>query len=304
MLYYLRVRVLHSALSLVGLFILVFFLARLTGNPAILYLPLETSAADIQAFAERHGFTDPTIVQFGRFLRDMLHLDFGQSFRMGQPALNVVLAAFPTTLKLAAITMGISLVVAIVTGALAAWRPSGIFDRITTVLALISASAPSFWIAIVGILVFAVGLGILPTSGMGGSSYWVMPVGVLILRPVGVIAQVVRGSMISALSSGYVKTARAKGVPSRRIIFVHALRNAMLPVITVAGDQAASILNGAVVVETIFGFTGIGNLLIDSVVYRDFAVLQVCVLFIAIAVFLLNIAIDVLYAFLDPRVSD
>jgi peptide/nickel transport system permease protein len=303
-LHYLSKRILHSAISLVGLVVLVFFLARLTGNPAILYLPVETSSADIQAFADRHGFNDPVIVQFGHFLNDLAHLDFGQSLRMGQPALDVVLHAFPTTLKLAAITMAISLVVAIVTGALAAWRPDGVFDRTTTVLSLLGASAPSFWIAIVGILVFAVGLHWLPTSGMGGPAYWVLPVAVLVLRPVGVIAQVVRGSMISALSSSYVKTARAKGAPPRRIIFVHALRNAMLPGITVAGDQAASILNGAVVVETIFGFTGIGNLLIEAITYRDFAVLQVSVLFIALAVFLLNIVIDVAYVLLDPRVSD
>jgi peptide/nickel transport system permease protein len=303
-LHYLSKRILHSAISLVGLVVLVFFLARLTGNPAILYLPVETSSADIQAFADRHGFNDPVIVQFGHFLNDLAHLDFGQSLRMGQPALDVVLHAFPTTLKLAAITMAISLVVAIVTGALAAWRPDGVFDRTTTVLSLLGASAPSFWIAIVGILVFAVGLHWLPTSGMGGPAYWVLPVAVLVLRPVGVIAQVVRGSMISALSSSYVKTARAKGAQPRRIIFVHALRNAMLPVITVAGDQAASILNGAVVVETIFGFTGIGNLLIEAITYRDFAVLQVSVLFIAVAVFLLNIDIDVAYVLLDPRVSD
>jgi peptide/nickel transport system permease protein len=151
-------------------------------------------------------------------------------------------------------------------------------------------------------LVFAVGLHWLPTSGTGGPSYWVLPIAVLVLRPCGLIAQVVRGSMISALSSAYVKTARAKGAKSRAIIFVHALRNAMLPVITVAGDQAAGIINGAVVVETVFGFPGIGKLLIDAITYRDFAVLQAAVLVTAVAIFALNIAIDIGYALLDPRI--
>jgi peptide/nickel transport system permease protein len=301
---YLGKRILHSALSIFGLVILVFILARLTGDPSNLYLPVESSAQTRFEFNQRHGFNDPVIVQFGRFIRDAAHLDFGESMRQGRPALDVVVAAFPTTLKLAGITMAISLVIAIVTGSLAAWRPGGIFDRIATTLSLLGASAPSFWIAIVGILLFAVALHLLPTSGMGGPRYWVMPVAVLVLRPVGVIAQVVRGSMITALSSAYVKTARAKGVATRRLIFVHALRNAMLPVITVAGDQAASIINGAVVVETIFGFLGVGNLLMDSLTYRDFAVLQLCVLFTATAVFLLNVCIDVLYVLLDPRVSE
>jgi peptide/nickel transport system permease protein len=301
---YLGKRIFHSILSLIGLVVLVFFLARLTGDPAILYLPLESGPEVRQEFAERHGFNDPVIVQFGHFVRDMVHLDFGQSLRQSQPALDVVLAAFPTTLKLAGITMAIAIAIAILTGSLAAWRPGGIFDQTASTLSLLGASAPNFWTAIVGILVFAVALGVLPTSGMGSPKYWVLPVAVLLLRPVGVITQVVRGSMISALSSAYVKTARAKGVATRRLIFVHALRNAMLPVITVAGDQAASIINGAVIVETIFGFAGVGNLMIDSLTYRDFAVLQVCVLFTALAVFILNIVIDVAYAVLDPRVSD
>jgi peptide/nickel transport system permease protein len=132
--------------------------------------------------------------------------------------------------------------------------------------------------------------------------HWVLPIAVLFVRPFGLILQVVRGSMISALSSAYVKTARAKGVKGRTVIFVHALRNAMLPVITVAGDQAAGILNGAVVIETIFGFPGIGKLMIDSIMQRDFAVLQAAILVTALAIFIMNLLIDVGYAILDPRI--
>jgi peptide/nickel transport system permease protein len=198
--------------------------------------------------------------------------------------------------------MAISMVLAIIIGSLAAWQPGGVFDRVSTLLTLLGASTPNFWIAIVGILVFAVWLEVLPTSGMGGPAYWIMPVAVLSLRPLGIIAQVVRGSMISALSSGYVTTARAKGVRTKSIIFVHTLRNAMLPVITVAGDQAASMLNGAVIVETVFGFPGVGKLLIDSITYRDFAVLQAAVLISAVAILCMNILIDITYSLLDPRI--
>lgn len=295
-------RSLHSAVSLAGLIVLVFFLARLTGDPGNLYLPLDASIEQRQAFSERHGFNDPLIEQFGRFVVDLTRLDLGDSLRQARPAMDVVLEAFPTTLKLAAIAMAIALTGAIVVGALAAYRPGGLFDRTASVLSLAGASAPDFWVAIVGILVFAVSLGWLPTSGTGTPWHWIMPITVLLIRPFGLLVQVVRGSMIGALSSPYVKTARAKGVRGRSIIFVHTLRNAMLPVITVASDQAAGIINGAVIVESVFGFPGIGKLMIDAIVQRDFAVIQAAILVTAGAIFLMNILIDLGYAALDPRI--
>jgi peptide/nickel transport system permease protein len=208
----------------------------------------------------------------------------------------------PTTLLLAFFSIGAALVIAVITGALAAWKPNSVFDRIATVLSLIGASLPNFWVAIVGVLIFAVGLRWVPTSGTGTVAQWILPVTVLAIRPCGLIVQVARSSMMSVLSSAYVKTARAKGARSRRIIFIHALRNAMLPVITVAGDQAAGIINGAVIIESIFGFPGIGKLMIDSINYRDFAVIQAGVMITAIAIFLLNVVIDIVYAMLDPRI--
>ena len=299
---YIGRRSLHSVFSLVGLIILVFFLARLTGDPTNLFLPIDASVETRQEFAERHGFNDPLIVQFGRFLEGLAKGDFGESIRQRRPALEVVLEAFPTTLLLAFLAMSIVITLALVIGALAAYRPSGLFDRLSSLLSLSGASAPDFWVAIMAILLFAVALGWLPTSGTGTAWHWVMPVAVLAIRPFGLLVQVVRGAMITALSSAYVKTARAKGVKERVVIFVHALRNAMLPVITVAGDQATSIVNGAVVVETIFGFPGIGKLMIDAVLQRDFAVVQAAVLVTAIAIFLMNILIDIAYAMLDPRI--
>jgi len=296
-------RVLHSAVALVGLVVLVFFLARLTGNPADLYLPVETPENLRLEYAERNGFNDPVLVQFGRFLAGVVTFNFGDSVRYSRPALGLVLDAFPVTLLLAAVSMLAAMIVSVVTGALAAARPNGVFDRIASILALLGASIPGFWLAIVFVLLFAVQLRWLPTSGMGGPVYWVMPVLVLMIRPAGLIVQVVRGSMISALSSAYVKTARAKGLPASRIIFVHALRNAMLPVITIAGDQAAGMINGAVVVETIFGFPGVGKLMIDAITYRDFAVIQATVTVTAVAIFVLNIIIDLGYALLDPRIQ-
>ena len=299
---YIGRRSLHSVFSLIGLIILVFFLARLTGDPTNLFLPIDASVEAREAFAERHGFNDPLIEQFGRFLEGLTQGDFGESIRQRRPALEVVLEAFPTTLILALLSMSVVITAALVIGALAAYRPGGVFDRLSSMLSLSGASAPDFWVAIMAILLFAVALGWLPTSGTGTPWHWVLPVGVLVIRPFGLLVQVVRGAMISALSSAYVKTARAKGVRERVVIFVHALRNAMLPVITVAGDQAIAIVNGAVVVETIFGLPGIGKLMIDSVLQRDFAVVQAAVLVTAIAIFLMNILIDIAYAMLDPRI--
>jgi peptide/nickel transport system permease protein len=300
--HYLGRRTLHSAISLIGLIILVFVLVRLTGDPTNLYLPIDASLEARATFSERHGFNDPVIEQFGRFLVDLSRFDLGDSLRMARPALDVVLEAFPTTLMLAGFTMLAALSLAIVVGALAAYRPGGPFDRIGSVLSLAGASAPDFWVAITGILVFAVALGWLPTSGTGTPWHWVMPLAVLLIRPFGLLVQVVRGAMISALSSAYVKTARAKGVRERSVIFVHALRNATLPVITVAGDQTVGIINGAVIVETVFGFPGVGKLMIDAITQRDFAVVQAAILVTALAIFLMNVLIDLAYAVLDPRI--
>jgi peptide/nickel transport system permease protein len=292
----------QSLVALVGLVVAVFFLARLTGDPTNLYLPIDASVEAREEFRARHGFDDPLIVQFGRFLGDLFAGDLGESIRKSRPALDVVLEAMPATLKLAGITMGLALVLAIVIGSLAAYRPGGAFDRIASVISLLGASAPDFWIAISGIILFAVTLNWLPTSGMGPPIYWVMPIAVLLVRPFGLLVQVVRGAMIGALSSAYVKTARAKGVGEERVIFVHALRNSMLAVITVASDQAAGLVNGAVIVETVFGFPGVGKLMIDAIIQRDFALIQASIIVTAIAIFVLNILVDIAYAMLDPRI--
>ena len=299
---YLARRALQSLIALVGLIVLVFFLARLTGSPADLYLPIDATLEARAEFNARHGFDRPAVEQFGSFLVGLAHSDLGHSIRKDRPALDVVLEAMPTTLKLAGVTMLLAVGGAIAVGSLAAFRPGGLFDRVASIGSLAGASAPDFWVAISAILLFSVTLGWLPTSGMGGPLYWIMPIGVLVIRPFGILVQVVRNAMLGALSAPYVKTARAKGIGNRAIIFVHALRNAMLPVITVAGVQAAGIINGAVIVETIFGWPGVGKLMIDSIIQRDFAIIQASIFVTATLIFIMNIGIDLAYAKLDPRV--
>jgi len=294
---------LQSASGLIVLFIAVFFLARLTGDPAKLLLPINADEALLQEFRVREGLDKPLHEQFFRYVGDVLHGDFGESMRRNRSALDMVLEAYPVTLQLAVITMTLVLICACAVGALAAYKPGGIFDRTATVSSLVTASSPDFWVAITAILLFAVTLRILPTSGYGMDiKYWILPIGVLFLRPFGMLVQVVRASMINALSSAYVKTARVKGMKESRIIYVHALRNALLPIVTVAGDQMVGMLNGLVIIETVFGFPGIGKLMIEAVTSRDFPVVQAAILVTAIAIFSLFIIIDLIYVALDPRI--
>ena len=299
-------RLAHSIFSLIGLLILVFFLARLTGDPTDLYLPLNASEEARIAFSKKYGFSDPLLIQFKNFIINIFRGDFGTSLLKQRPALEVVIESISITLWLAAITMIIAIIVSLVVGSIAACNPGGGFDRTASIISLTGASAPDFWIAITAIFLFSVGLGWLPTSGVGDFSikYWIMPVGVLLIRPIGQLVQVVRGSMLTALSSPYVKTARAKGVQEFFVVFKHALRNALIPVITVAADRAAGIANGAVIVEVIFGWPGVGKLLIDSIQQRDFAVIQGAVLVTALVIFAINFIVDCAYAFLDPRIRN
>jgi peptide/nickel transport system permease protein len=299
---YLTRRAVHSAFALVGLLIAVFFLARLTGDPTDLFLPTDASAAERAEFAQKHGYDRPATEQFVHFLGDVAEGNLGFSLRKQRPAIDVVLEAYPTTLKLAGATLLFGISLAIVVGALAAYRPGGLFDRMGSTFALVGASAPDFWVAITAILLFSVKLNWLPTSGTGGILFWIMPVTVLALRPFGLLVQVVRGSMLDSLASAYVKTARAKGVSESTVIFVHALRNACLAIVTVAGDLAVGLINGAVIVETVFGWPGVGKLMIDAIVQRDFAVVQASIMVTATAIFLMNVLIDLLYVALDPRI--
>jgi peptide/nickel transport system permease protein len=302
MLIYLRKRILSSALPLLVVVIGVFALARMTGNPAALYLPLNATQQMRDDFTARHGLDEPLLVQMADYFGGVLRLDFGESLRTGQDAAAMALRAFPATLQLAATTMVLAVILAVVVGCWAALRPNGIADRISSFISMAAASIPDFWLAIVGIWVFAITLGWLPTSGVSGASAWVLPIATLLLRPFGVLVQIVRGSMVSALSQPYIKLARSRGAGELRVVTHHALRNAAAPALTVAGDLTVGLVNGAVVVETIFGWPGIGKLMIDSILQRDFAVLQAAVLLTAVTIFALNILIDMGYALLDARV--
>lgn len=299
---YVLKRMFQSLISLIGIVILVFFLVRLTGSPADLYLPDDASEAARQEYIRIHGLDRSLFVQFWEFLTDLMALDLGTSIRQARPAAEIVFEAYPTSLALAGLTMLFATSGAIVLGVWASVRPTGLIDRVISVLSLAGASAPNFWVALTLISIFAVYFRLLPTSGIGGWEYWVLPVAVLTLRPLGLLAQVVREAMIRALTAPYVRMAKSKGVPFRSILFIHALRNSSLPILTMVGVQAVGFINGSVVIESIFGFPGVGKLLIDAIRMRDFAVVQAGVVITAAVIFFMNILIDLAYAALDPRI--
>lgn len=295
-------RLSQGILTLLALMIIVFALVRATGSPVNLYLPTDASDQMRAELTERLGLDRPLLAQFATWAGDVLRLDFGTSLWQRRPAMEMVAEALPQTLALGAITLSLPFVAAVVVGSIAALRPHGLFDGIAGTLSLAGASVPDLWFAPMGVLIFVVALGWLPTSGFGGPAFWVLPVLTLVLRPFGILVQVVRGAMIATLSQPYIRAARAKGALESRVLFGHALRNAMLPVITVAGDLAAQFAGGVTVVETVFGWPGIGKLMIDAILQRDFAVLQAGVLVVAAVIILINMAADPLYLAIDPRV--
>jgi peptide/nickel transport system permease protein len=295
-------RLASSIAAIVGVLVIVFFLARLTGNPASLYLPVGASAAELANFNRQNGFDQPIWEQFGRFLDGVVHLNFGQSLTEQRPALTAALSVFPQTIYLACVAMLVALIVSVLLGSLAASLKFSWTDRVISFLSIGMSSTPDFWFGLVAILLISVKLGLVPTSGQSGFSSWILPVCTLTLAPIGVLIQVVRGAMIDALNSGYVQNARARGFARKRLVFRHALRNASLPIITVAGDRAAAMFNGAIIVGTVFAWPGIGTVMVNAVLDRDFAVIQASVFVVGIAVVLLNVLVDLLYALADPRV--
>ncbi len=219
------------------------------------------------------------------------------------PALPIVLDRLPATLYLAGVTLAVALPVAVVLGVVSAVKPRSLADRVVTVVSLTGVSTADFWLGLMLILFFAVQLGWLPTSGYGGLQFVVLPAAALAFRPMGRVSQVVRSSMLDEMSKGYVTTARAKGLGERVVIFFHTLKNAALPIITLAGDEAAALLNGAVVIETLFGWPGVGILLIQAIERRDLPLIEASVIAIAVMIVTVNLLVDLVYTRIDPRVQ-
>jgi peptide/nickel transport system permease protein len=299
---YLIRRLFHSIFVLIGVVLLVFFVGRMIGDPARLMLPLEASEAQVEALRARLGLDQPIYVQLGRFALDLVRGDFGESIWQGVPAMSLVLSRFPATVYLTLTVVAFSLLVALPMGVVAAIWPRSAIDRLTTVASVTGVSMPTFWLALMLIVTFAVNLGWFRTSGYGGLEYLVLPVLALSVVHIGRIAQVVRSCMLDELSRPYVTTARSKGLHESQTVTRHALRNAAIPVITLTADEVAGLINGSVVIEVIFAWPGIGLLALDAIEKRDFPVIQADVMLVAAVVVLMNLVVDLTYAYVDPRI--
>jgi len=299
---YLARRLLQSLLVLFGVSFVVFFILHLTGDPALVLLPPDASAEDVQRFREAMGFNDPFIVQYGRFLSGALRGDFGQSVRHGEPAFNLVVERMPATFELAGAALGVALVLAIPAGIISAVRRNTMLDYVSTVVALLGQSMPTFWLGIMLILVFSVQFNLLPSSGRGGLAHLILPAITLGLFTTARITRLTRSGMLEALNQDYIRTARAKGVGGPPVIWKHALKNAAIPIVTIVGIELGTLLGGSVITETIFAWPGVGRLSVQAIYNRDYRVVQAAVFLLSTTFVLVNLVVDMLYTYLDPRI--
>ncbi|MDP9469397.1 MAG: ABC transporter permease [Chloroflexota bacterium] len=299
---FLLLRLLRTVLVVWGVVTVVFVVARLSGDPISLLVAPETPPAEIQALRDRLGLNDPLPIQYAVFLRQAVQGDFGTSLRYRQDALQVVLDRVPATLEIAAAAFAFAVVVAVPVGILSAVRPNSLFDNVAMLFALVGQAVPTFFLGIVLILLFAVRFGWFPTSGLGSPAGLVLPAITLGAFAAASIARLTRSAMLEVLGQDYVRTARAKGLGERSVVRGHALRNALVPVVTIMGLQFGTLLGGSVVTETVFALPGIGRLIIQSIGNRDYPVVQAGVFLIAIAFVVVNLVVDLLYAVLDPRI--
>jgi ABC-type dipeptide/oligopeptide/nickel transport system permease component len=295
-------RLAYAALSLFLLSVTIFLFVRVTGDPTVLLVEPGASKADLEALRHDLGLDRSLLVQYGTFVRDIVRGDFGRSFYYRTPVLELYVSRLPNSLLLAVAAMAFSLLIGIPSGILAAVRVGGFWDSAGKLFALLGLSMPSFWVGLLLILFFSVYLGWLPSSGSGTPWHVLMPAFALGWYFAAAHMRLTRSSMLEVLGSEYVKLARLKGLPEIRVIAKHAFKNALIPVLTLAGINLVLMVNVAVVVETVFAWPGIGRLLYEGIAFRDFPVVQATVLLAGSMIVVVNLVVDVLYAVIDPRI--
>ena len=299
---YLVRRLAQSLLVLFGISFVVFAILHLTGDPTLVLLPPDASAEDVRRFREAMGFNDPFFVQYGRFLRGALRGDFGESLRHGESAFALVVERMPATFELSGAALLIALSLAIPAGIVSAVRRNTTVDYVSTVIALLGQSMPTFWLGIMLILVFSVQFGLLPSSGRGTLRHLILPAVTLGLFTTARITRLTRSGMLEVLNQDYIRTARAKGVAGPPVVWKHALKNAAIPIVTIVGIELGTLLGGSVITETIFAWPGVGRLSVQAIANRDYPVVQAAVFTLASTFVLVNLVVDVVYTYLDPRI--
>jgi ABC-type dipeptide/oligopeptide/nickel transport system permease component len=295
-------RLLQALLVCWGISLITFLILWLKGDPTLLLLPIEATEQERQDLRQAMGFDDPLIVQYGRFVKRAVQGDFGNSFFVAQPALELIWERMPATLQLALAGMGISLLLAIPLGTVSAIRRGSLLDNFVTVFALMGQAMPTFWLGLMLIILFAVHLHLFPVSGYGTLRHLVLPAFTLgwFLAPV--TMRLTRSGMLDVLKQDYIRTARSKGLQERTVIYKHALKNAGISIITIVGLQFGQLMGGAVITETVFAWPGVASLAVTSIRNSDFPVVQAAVLILALIIVVANLCTDILIGFLDPRI--
>jgi peptide/nickel transport system permease protein/oligopeptide transport system permease protein len=303
-LHYVARRLVAAVPTLLGVSLVVFMMVRLLpGDPARIVAGLLASEADVENLRHQLGLDAPAPVQYVAFLGGLLHFDLGTSVRSGQPVLYEVLARLPWTIELAATSIAVAAALGIGGGLVAAMYHNERLDVVISALMLFGISMPAYWFGLMLIVVFAIKLQWLPAAGSQEPGAWILPTLTLAAFSVALIARMTRSTMLEVLRADYVRTARAKGLIEGAVVYGHALRNAMLPIVTVVGHQFGTLLGGAVLTETVFGWPGMGQLLVDALFARDYPVVQGIVLTFSTLFILVNLAVDLLYGVIDPRIQ-
>jgi ABC-type dipeptide/oligopeptide/nickel transport system permease component len=296
-------RLLLSVFVLWGVATVVFVVVRLVpADPALLIGGDSATPEQLRVLREQLGLDQPLAVQYVQFLAKAVVGDFGDSFQQHQPAMMLIGQALPNTALLAVCACALALVVSFPLGLLAALRVDRISDRIVTTASLVTQALPGFWVGVVLILVFSRTLKWLPSNGLTSPRSLILPTIMLALPFIAILIRMTRSGLLEVVGEGHIQTARAKGLPERTVIFPHAVRNATIPIVTVVGLEFGALLGGAVITETVFSFPGIGRLLVESIQNRDYNVAQACVVIIAGAFVVVNLIVDLVYGYLDPRV--
>ena len=304
MLRYIVRRVLFLIPVLMGVAFCVFTLLYLTpGDPARMVLGDMATDEAIKEFRDKEGLNDPYLVQFGNYVWKAINGDIGRSYSTRRPVMKELLTAFPYTLKLSAFAMIIAILIGIPCGIISAIKQYSWFDTITMIFAMVGLSMPVFWLGLLLILLFSVHLRWLPSSGFSTFKAMILPSVALAAQSISMVTRMTRSSMLEVVRADYIRTARAKGQKESVVIWVHALRNALIPVVTLCGLQFGSLLSGAILTETVFAVPGVGQLMIRAIMARDYPMVQGGVLFVAIAFSIVNLLVDLLYAYIDPRIK-
>ncbi|WP_326639734.1 ABC transporter permease [Streptosporangium sp. NBC_01755] len=292
----------RMALTLLGVTIAVFLIVRQTGDPAAILLPINTPPEVIAHFREAHGLDRGLIGSFIAYLGDIVHGQLGDSIRYQTPVTSLIFERAGATLELGLTALAMGAAVALPLGILGALRPGSLIDNLGRWLAVLGQSVPVFYSGTLLIFVFGVQLGLLPTVGTGGWEHLVLPASSMSLFVIPLLLRVTRSSILEQQQQDFIRTARAKGLSPTRVLTIHVMRNAMIPIVTVLGLQFGYLLGGAVITEAVFGWPGIGQLLVNAISTRDFPVVQGITLFAAFGVIAINQIVDVIYALLDPRI--